>query len=413
MPTLVKIATALILCTASVYAADWPQWRGSKQNGISPDNLPLSPLKAKSGPKVLWKANVGPGCSSFAVVGNRVYTMGNGEKDAEDQDIGSIYCLNASTGAVVWKHTFPSKLDPRAFEGGQCATPTVDGDRVYALSRQGLFFCLNKDTGAVVWSKNFLTDFGTKLLDWSYTGSALVLGNAVFMDVGGKGASSVAFDKKTGDVIWQAGDDRQSYSTPYAFMQKGKQSVAFYNEYGLVVRNAADGEETLRFAWKNDGEVNAAIPIAADGKIFISCAYSLGPVLLPLDSAEPKPIWQNRKLRNKINSSVLWKGHLYGFDESALTCMVFATGEVKWQQDGLGMASLIISGDGKLIIQAEKGDLVIAEATPKAYKELARVEAAVPNRSWVAPVLANGKLFCGDNSGNITVLNVSLPKASK
>jgi outer membrane protein assembly factor BamB len=382
----------------SVRAADWPQWRGPNRDGISAETG-WSTTWPASGPKVLWKANFGQGCSSFSVAGNRAFTMGN------NQNAGAVYCLDTQTGQVVWKHEFPSPLDGKMFEGGQCSTPTVDGDSVFALGRQGQFFCLNKETGAVIWSKDFVKDFAAKPAQWGYAGSPLIVGNRVIIEVGGPGASAVAFDKASGKVLWQAGDDPQSYGSPLLFTRDGKDCVAFFNTAGLVVREAANGAELMRFPWKTMYDINPTTPIVADGKVFIASGYNHGAALVPLGEANPKALWENKAMRNKMNSCVLWKGALYGFDEGTLTCMDFATGNVKWQQKGLGLGSLTLA-DGKLLIQAENGALVVAEAAPEAYKEIARTQ-AVPNKTWVIPVLANGKIFCRNNNGEAVCLDVS------
>jgi len=393
------LAFTLILGIAAARADDWPQWRGLQRDGTSAETAWTSTWPAE-GPKVLWRAHFGAGCSSFAVVGNRVFTMGN------EKDVASVFCLDTRTGDAVWKYSFPSTLDAKLFEGGQCSTPTVDGGRVYVLGRQGQLFCLDKENGSVVWSKDLVRDCGVKLAGWGYAGSPLVLGGLLLVDVGGKGNSAVAFDKATGAVVWQAGDDLEAYSSPYPFLQGGKQCVAFFNVFGLVVREAANGKEVFRYPWKTEWGINAATPLVADGKVFLSSGYNHGAALVPLDAPEPKPVWENKNMRNKMNSCVLWKGYLYGFDEKTLVCMEFATGEVKWKQEGLGMGSLILA-NGKLIIQAEEGALVVAEAGPEAYKELARTE-AVPKKTWIAPVLAGGKLFCRNNNGDAVVFDLSV-----
>ena len=395
-----RLVLALFWMTAcgKASAADWPQWRGPNRDGVSSEKGWLATWPA-GGPKVLWKANFGPGCSSLAVVGEKVFTMGN------DKDTGFVYCANANNGQIVWKYSFPSVLAAHAFEGGQCATPTVDGDFVFAQGRQGQFFCLNKTTGALVWSKDFPKEYGVKMPGWGYAGSPLVLGEKVIVEVGAKGASAVAFDKASGKVLWQVGDEAQSYGSPFAFMQDGKQRVAFFNAFGLVIREAADGKEVLRFAWKTPNDINPTTPIVADGKAFIASGYGHGAALVPLGVADPKPIWESKEMKTKMNSCVLWEGYLYGFDEKALTCMEFATGSVKWKKQDLGMGALIVA-DGKLIIQAEEGDLVIAEASPAAYKEISRTATAA-KKSWVIPVLANGRIYTRNNSGEVVCFDVS------
>ena len=376
-------------------AADWPQWRGPNRDGISDEKG----WRAEN-PRLLWKANVGTGCSSFSVVGEQVFTMGN-----RDKETGSVYCLDAKSGKILWQHSYPSALEPTYFEGGQCSTPTVDGEWVFALGRQGQLFCLNKATGAVVWSKDLLKDFSAKMAKWGYSTSPLVLGEKVLIEVGAPGASAVAFDKATGKVLWQAGDDAQSYASPYPFMQNGRQCVAFFNTFGLVVRDAADGNEVMRYPWKTQYDINAATPIVADGKIFVASGYGHGAALLPLGVADPKPIWESKAMRNQMNSCVLWQGNLYGFDDAILTCMEFATGKVKWQEKSLGKGALILA-DAKLIIQAEEGALAIAEASPDAYKEISRTP-AVAKKTWEIPVLANGRIYTRNNTGEAACFDVS------
>lgn len=384
-----------LACTAP--AADWPQWRGNNRDGISTEKGWKTSWPT-GGPAALWKLNLGPACSSFAVVGEHVYTMGN------QKDTDSVYCLDAKTGKTVWQHSYPAPLEPTMFEGGPCSTPTVNGENVYTIGRHGQLFCLNKDTGTVVWTKDLLKEFSAKPIKWGYSGSLLVLGDKVLIDAGAPGASAVAFDKTTGKLLWKAGDDIASYSSPIGFQNGGKECVAFFNAAGLVIRDAADGKELSRFPWKTSYDVNPTTPIVSGDKVFIASGYGHGGALLQLSASGVTKVWESKSIKNKMNSSVLWEGNLYGFDESKLTCLDFATGAVKWQQDKLGAGSLILA-DGKLIVQAEDGNLVIAEASPAAYKELARTQ-AVPKRSWVIPVLANGRIFCRNNSGDVTCIDV-------
>ena len=391
------LPVTILLATTSLHAADWPQWRGPNRDGISTEtgwNL------GTGSPKILWKGNVGIGCSSFSVVGDRVFTMGN------QGDTAAVVCLDAKTGKSVWRHTYPSPLEPKQFEGGQCGTPTVDDQLVFTLGRQGQVFCLNKDTGSVVWSKDLTKHFGASAPRWGYSASPLVAGTLMIIDAGGKGASAVAFDKATGGVVWKAGDDPESYSSPFAFEKDGKSLVAHFNATGVVIRETATGKEISRFPWKTSYDINPTTPIYSEGKLFVASGYGHGGVLLKVEGSQLTPVWQTKHMKNKFNSSVLWKGCLYGFDESALNCLDFATGTVKWTKMGLGMGSLMVA-DNKLITMAENGDVVLAEASPSGFKEIAKAAAVVPNKAWVTPVLANGKLFCRNNNGDIACLDVS------
>lgn len=216
------------------------------------------------------------------------------------------------------------------------------------------------------------------------------------------GASVVALEKETGKVLWKAGNDRAGYSSPVAFDLKGRRCLAVFTAGGPVVRQLKDGGEVWRFGWKTAYEVNAATPIVSEGKLFISSGYNRGCALFDLSSNPPAPVWQSKVIRNHANSCVLWQGHVYGFDESQLKCIEWATGEMKWGEGKYRKGSVTLA-DGKLILYSEDGKLGIAEATPAAYKELAftqaiKVRGDYPGKAqtptWAVPVLANGRIYC-------------------
>ncbi len=395
-----KFISSLALALAAVQIAsanDWPQWRGPDRDGISAEAGWLTQWP-EGGPKQLWKHNVGISCSSVAVVGDHVFTMGN------QNESDTVWCYDAKSGAPVWKHTYACPLDPHQFEGGSGATPTVDGNFVFTCSRAGHLFCLNAADGKPVWSKNLIKDLGGKVPTWGYAGSPVVIGKLVIIDVGAIDGTTMALDKKTGAVVWKSGTDGASYATSMPFKHDGTDCLVTFNAFGLVIRSAA-GKELARHPWKTSYDINAAVPIISGDKIFISSGYNHGCALLQFTGAELKPVWENKKMRNHFNSSVLWKGSLYGFDESTLTCLDFATGDVKWIQPGLGKGSLMIA-DGRMVIQGEQGDLVIADASPAAFKELARAK-VLDKRCWVVPVLANGRIYCKNNLGDLVCLDVS------
>ena len=158
---------AILAAGCGARASDWPQWRGPNRDGISAEADWSSQWPA-DGPKPLWRATVGIGCSSVSVVGDRVFTMGN--QCVAD----TVWCCDAKTGLPVWKHTYANPLDARNYEGGPGATPTVDGNFVFTLSRTGQLFCLDARTGKPVWSKHLVNDFGGKVPKWGYSGSPLV-----------------------------------------------------------------------------------------------------------------------------------------------------------------------------------------------------------------------------------------------
>lgn len=379
-----------------LFAADWSQWRGPTRDGISTETGWTHQWGAE-GPKVLWKTSVGIGCSSFTTAGDRVYTIGN--KD----DTDTVWCFEANSGKVLWKFSYPQPLDPNMFEGGPGCSPAIDGKRVYTVARHGLLNCL--EDGRLIWSKHLVKDLGGKQPTWGYAVSPLVLGDMLLLEPGGKGASAVALNKLTGAIVWKTGDDPASYSSPIVVTPGANPSVAFFNAFGLVVRTANDGKELWRFPWKTSYDVNAATPLPVGDAVFISSGYNHGAALVRPAGDKATAVWESKVMRNQMNSSVLWEGHVYGFDESTLKCVDVQTGVEKWKKQGLGKGSLKLA-DGKLVILGEKGQLIVARPNPAQYESVAEAQILGKDRCWVVPTLSHGRLFAKNNLGEVVALDL-------
>ncbi len=380
------LGLALLASLLSATADDWPRWRGVNFDGISKEN---NWLKAwpESGPKQLWKADLGVGWSSVSVANGRLYTMGNTE------EVDSVFCFDAVTGQLAWQHQYDcSSKDPNGYPGPR-VTPTVDGDRVYSLSRHGHLFCLDAATGKVIWSKELPKDYGAKVPTWGFSGSPLIEGAWVIVEAGAKGASIIAFDKKTGAEAWKAGDDGVGYSSVIPFDQAGQRCLAVFSGAGIVGRSAKDGKELWRHPWKTSYDVNAATPIVKDGQVFISSGYNKGCALVDFREGSAKVVWEHKKMRNHVGTCVLLDGHLYGFDEGAFKCLDWATGEEKWSSPKYGKGSLMLAGD-RFIVFSDKGRVAVVEPAATELKELCGYQALTGKDAWAAPVLANGRLYC-------------------
>ena len=390
-----------ILTTGAAQANDWYRWRGPDLNGISTETGWQTQWPAE-GPKQLWKASVGVGFSSMSVSHGRVYTLGNDGDKTE-----TVYCFDAATGAPVWKHSYPCVLDPQFYEGGPSSTPTVDGDRVYTLSRKGDLFCLDAAKGTVVWSKNVHTDLGNEIPTWGFAGSPLVTDDLLILDVGSAG---LALKKQTGDVIWHSDKTVPGYSTPGLFNSGGTRVAVIAAAQTIEAFKPADGKSVWSFPWKTQYDVNAADPIVSGGKMFVSSGYGHGCALVDISSGKPTVIWQNKNLRNHINSSVLWQGFLYGVDDVSnskyeLKCLAWDTGEVKWSEPKFGKGSLIIA-DGKIIGLSDKGELMVAEASPAGFKTISHAQ-ILGGKCWTTPVLSNGRIYCRNVRGDLVCVDVS------
>ena len=394
---LYTIAVALTLtcaATTAAHAVDWYRWRGPDLNGISKETG-WQTSWPESGPKQLWKAPVGTGFSSFSISRDRVYTMGN----TNDTDV--VSCLEAGSGKFVWQHAYACPLDPKNFEGGPGATPTVDGDFIYTFSRKGHVYCLNAADGKVAWSKNLNKELGLEIPTWGFAGSALVEGNLVILNAGNAG---IALDKKSGKVVWDSGKGPGGYATavPLAGPDGG---VAMFSRQSLIAVKAADGRELWSYPWKTSYDVNAADPVIAGDRVFMSSGYNHGATVIRVKGSQAEKVWESKNMRNHFNSCVLWQEHLYGVDESELRCLAFDTGEVKWKYPQFGKGSLMLA-DGKLIGLSEKGELIIAEATPSAFKPVARAQ-VLTGKCWTMPVLSNGHIYCRNARGDVVCLDVS------
>jgi outer membrane protein assembly factor BamB len=373
---------------------DWYRWRGPDLNGISKEAGWFAPWPAE-GPKQLWKANVGHGYSSVTIAEGRLYTMGT--------NIGqeTVSCLDANTGKPLWKQSYTYTYEPQYYEGGSSSTPTVDGANVYTLSQMGDLFCFEAATGKILWNKNIAKENGFEISNWGFASSPLVEGNMLIVNAGSQGA---AFDKTSGKMIWTTGTNAAGYSSLVPFDAAGKRAVALMAAKALVAVEEQTGKELWHFEWKNTYNVHAADPIIQGTTAFISSAYGGGCALVDFSVLPPKEVWKNKNMLNHLNSCVLIDGYLYGVDgqsgqPATFKCLDWKTGEVKWSERGLGLGALM-AADGKLIILGEKGELVIAEASPSGFKALSRAQ-VLTGKCWTTPVLSQGKIYCRNADGDL------------
>ncbi len=391
------LLAVLPLTTIPVGADDWPQWRGPQRTGISAESGWLTTWP-DAGPKVLWKASVGKGFSSFAIAKGRVYIMGNRD------DIDTIFCFDTETGREIWKHVYPCQLYPKAFEGGPLSTPTVDGDRVYTLSKFGDTFCLDAQTGRVIWQRKFNAPAATRAdyaVWWGFAGSILVSGDKLILPVGTAG---LALDKLTGKTLWDNGPGYSGYSSPVPFTAGSQPCFALVSGHEVVAAAADTGHVLWRLPWKTTWDQNAADVIVFDNKLFVSSGHGVGSALFDISSGQPVQIWRNKNMRNFLSSSVLWKGALYGFDDKQLSCLDWKTGDVRWTLEDTGLGSLILA-DGKLIALQESGRLLIIEASTNSSKPLARAQ-PLSGRCWATPVLSGGRIYLRNALGDVVCLDV-------
>jgi outer membrane protein assembly factor BamB len=433
-----ELAAAKIVDEPEPPDAAWSQWRGARRDGVAFEKELLLDWPA-DGPERLWAVKGGKGYSSFAVFGDRAFTMW---RDGNEE---VVVCLDLADGARRWRFAYPCTYTSDQGDGPR-STPTLDreplaalsaaagpyaraaavlpGDRLYTVGADGKFHCLDAATGEPAWhqSHDLLAEFGAPNLQWGVAFSPLVEGNLVITTPGGPGASVVAFDKYTGEKKWASQSDKAGYSSPLAVTAAGRRQLLVFAGQALLSLSPDDGALYWRHPWSVTADVNAATPTVfraeKDGRaldyVFISSGYAKGCALLKLDADEQgKPaarlVYSKKKTMNSHFSSPVRHGNfLYGFNEAELECIDLKTGEERWKAVGFQKGSLLLAGD-HLIVLGEKGELALFVAAPESSRAVLESSRAVVKvdavfdqrrpRCWTMPVLADGKLLLRNQYG--------------
>jgi outer membrane protein assembly factor BamB len=395
-------ALALISGSLTVAADDWPQYRGPHHAGTSAEKLVS---KRWGTPRALWKTDAYPlGFASFTAVGDTVYTVcARDEKEI-------LVAVDAGSGKQRW--AFPigdtdygnggGNAGTRDNKGGDGprSTPTVVDGKVYAISANLGVFCVDARSGRKLWSHDLLKDFSGVNIKWENAASPLVDGDLLFLAGGGKGQALLAFNKDSGKVVWKTQDDLMTHSTPVVADIHGVRQVVFFTQTGLVACAVKTGKVLWRYDFKF--AVSTAItPIVAGSTVYCSAGYGVGSA-----AVEVRPdftvheLWRivgHKDVANHWSTPVHKDGYLYGmfsfkkYGDGPLKCVELKTGKVMWEHEGFGPGNCILV-DGSILSLSDDGHVVLAEATPTAYKEQSRFK-AIGGKCWTTPILANGRIY--------------------
>jgi outer membrane protein assembly factor BamB len=392
--TTFAFTSALVLSLSAIVSNraldDWPQWRGPNRDGISADTGLLKDWP-QGGPPLAWKAaGAGEGYSSFAVTQGRVYTLG------ARGDTEYVLAYDAATGKRLWETAHGRRFSNDRGDGPR-ATPTIDGDRLYAFGASGDLSALDAATGKTAWKINVLPEYGGSNITWGLSESPLVLSDRILVNAGG---TIVALRKSNGSVIWRSASDEAGYSS--AVLQKtGTVSQAiFFTSRRVLGVDVNSGRQLWNYTKVANNTANIATPIVRGNRVFVSSAYGTGGALLELapsgDNVSVREVYFTRRMMNHHATSILIGDYLYGFDNAILTALKFDTGEVAWQNRSVGKGSLAFADD-RLYLYSENGVVGLAEASPTAYREHGRFELRTGNLpTWSHPVVSGGKLFLRD-----------------
>jgi outer membrane protein assembly factor BamB len=374
---------------------DWPEFRGPARDSR------LAGVRIRTDwnerpPRELWRHRVGPGWSSFSVVGTRLFTQ---EQHGDDE---VVVCYDADTGKTLWLHRDKSRFSEPIAGPGPRATPTFHEGRLYTQGAAGWLNCLDARTGQAIWSRDILAEAGLeKAPDWGFAASPLVFDQivSVFAAGGKENKGVLAYDAATGAPVWSAGDGEYSYCSLQAARLGDVDQLLHSTEKGLAGYDPADGRILWQHDWQLEKMARVVQPAVLDnGDLLIGTGFGYG--LRRVSVAETEngwstaEAWTTRAIKPYYNDFVIHGGHLYGFDGNLFVCISLDdAAKPKWRARGYGNGEvLLIVDQNLLLILSEQGEVALVEATPDAHREIARFK-AIQGKAWNHPVVAHGKLF--------------------
>lgn len=406
---------------------DWPKFLGPTGDSVSPEKGILNPWP-KGGLRVVWQQKVGEGYSMPTIYKGRLFQFDRVENKAR------LRCLKSETGEQLWEFTYPTDYkDKYNYDGGPRTSPLVDGERVYIHGVEGMLHCLDIRTGKVVWQVDTFAKFNV-IQNFFGVGCTPVLeGEKLILQVGGSPAGSdasdflklkgngsgiVAFDRKTGKVLYSITDELASYASPTLATIHGRRWCFLFARGGLIGFEPNSGKVDFHFPWRAEDleSVNAANPVVIGDKVLISETYGPGAAMLQVKPGGYKVLWSDadklprkKSLQCHWNTPIHHEGYVYGcsgrHDSNAeLRCVELATGKVMWSIPRLTRTSLLYV-DGHFLGLSEYGHLFLFKATPKEFEPISIMEIHDKNGEnllqypcWAAPILSHGLLYVRGNN---------------
>ena len=404
---LIVTAASLVLGSGLI-AEDWPQFLGPNRDGISTEQNLISEFPT-DGPTILWRTEFGVGMSGIAVVDRLAYTM------YQDDERQYVVAVDAESGEQRWRTQLGDAFT-NSMGNGPRATPAVYSDSVFVFTAEGTVASLDAESGHVRWKANTLQKVESKPADYGMSSSPLVTGGKVIVHLGAPDAAVIAYDIKTGEQVWGAGNQNSGYSSAVLRKPGGVEQVISFCAKSVQGIAPGDGEVLWEYPFVTDYDCNIACPILLDDStLLISAGENQGSVALQVtqegDAWTVTEQWSSlgrgSSLRSEWQTPVLHDNYLFGLDNlgsagpiTNLVCVDAASGKQRWLEKRFGKSNLTLA-DGKLFISTMKGELVIATASADGYQETAR--APVLGMTRQAPAIANGRLYLRDDKEMVCI----------
>lgn len=391
---------------------DFPQFLGPRRNAVV-EGLRLDRQWQVHPPRELWRQPIGAGWSAFAVVGDYAFT----QEQRGQQEM--VTCYEVRTGRLVWSHADAGRFTSVVSGDGPRSTPTIADGCALAMGPSGLLNCLDAASGRVRWSRNVLTDNEAVLPEtfWGKSCSPLVVDGLVVVSASGnRDRALVAYRLDDGTLAWHGGAGMTSYSSPMLATLAGRRQIIIVNEESVAAHDPADGRVLWEYAWTGiQPKVPQPLPLESD-RLLLSAGYGVGCVMLHVQPGDERgftvqPLWTSRELKPKLTNPVVHQQHAYGLDDGrALVCLDLATGRRTWRGGRYGHGQVLLADD-VLLVQTESGELVMVEATPERFHEIARRE-VFSRTTWNTPALA-GRHLLMRNDQEAVCLELTLAAQAK
>jgi len=376
--------------------AEWPGYRGATRDGVL-RGTKLNTDWSQSAPVEMWRKDIGPACSSFAILGDLFYTQ---EQRGEYEVVS---CYRLSTGEAVWKHQDEARFYDSHAGAGPRATPAIAGGKVFTLGATGIINALDARNGSLLWTNQDAKDSYAETLYWGFTGSPLVMDDLLIVSLSGK---LLALDIDTGKQRWSGPDGGNSYSSPQLLNIDETPQVMLMSKSGAISLEPASGQELWNYSWEISDRILQPGLLGNGDLLLTREIQEIRRIKVSRNTEQWKveELWTSSEVKFNFNDMVIHKDYAYGFAGPFLVCVDLNDGKRVWKGGRYRGWILLMADQDLLLILSEKGDLILAEANPEGFKELSKFK-AIQGRTWNHPAMA-GNIILVRNSNEMAAFRL-------